>query len=108
MGAGDPVQSAKPAPDPAGLTIEVENHNFSDATIYAFDSGNRLRLGRVTGKTTQSFTFRWYQNELQIIVDFTGGGWIVSDKQPVYPGVDDNLRLIIGSADHRWAATWGK
>jgi len=94
--------------DPAGLTVEVENRNFNDATIYAFDNGTRLRLGRVTGKTSETFTFRWYQNQLRMIIDFTGGGWIVSESQPVYPGIDDNLHLIIGSRSNLLATQWGR
>jgi hypothetical protein len=97
-----------PPLDPAGLTVEVENRNFNDATIYAFENGNRLRLGRVTGKTSETFTFRWYQNQLQMIVDFTGGGWIMSESQPVHPGLDDYLHLIIGSRSNLLAAQWGR
>lgn len=82
------------------LTVEVENQNFYDATIYAFDGGHRQRLGRVVGKTTESFTFRWAQQRLRMIIDFTGAGSIVSDELPVSPGEDDNLKLIIGAEDH--------
>lgn len=83
------------------LTVEVENQNFYDATIYAYDGGHRQRLGRVVGKTTESFTFRWSKQQLRMIIDFTGAGSIVSDELPVSPGEDDNLKLIIGSADHQ-------
>jgi hypothetical protein len=85
------------------LMVEVENQNFYDATIYALDGGHRQRLGRVNGKTTESFTFRWPQHRLRMVIDFTGAGSIVSDELPVSPGEDDNLKLIIGAADHQRA-----
>jgi hypothetical protein len=108
VGTSGPSPAPQPELDPAGLTVEVENQNFSDATIYAFNNGQRLRLGRVTGKTTETFKFRWYQNELQMVIDFTGGGLIVSEKQVVYPGVDDNLRLIIAARASRLARLRGR
>lgn len=93
--------------DQQELSIEVENRNFSDATVYAFHGGYRLRLGRVTGKTTETFTFRWEAQELRMIIDFTGAGELLSDEVAVDPGVDDNLLLIIGSRRSLWMGRRG-
>lgn len=41
------------------IRIEVQNLNFNDATIWAMRSSQRIRVGRVTGKTDQSFTVQW-------------------------------------------------
>ena len=51
--------SSKPdtgvAPD-AGATLTVENQGFSDMTIYVVSgTTGRVRLGQVTGNSTQSF-----------------------------------------------------
>lgn len=88
--------------DPRSLQIEVENRNFNDATVYAVSAGHRQRLGRVTGKTTETFTFRWHNTELRMLVDFTGGGRLVSSAFAVTPGQDDDLFLIIGSRRQLW------
>ena len=32
-------------------TVEVDNQNFTDMTIYLVNGGQRIRLGRATGKT---------------------------------------------------------
>lgn len=85
------------------LTVRVENRNFSDATIHAFDSGHRVRLGRVTGKTSETFSFSWYQREITMLIDFTGGGATVSERMAVYPGASERLRLIIDAKPDRLA-----
>ena len=41
------------------IRVEVQNLNFNDATVYALRSSQRIRVGRVTGKTDQSFTIDW-------------------------------------------------
>ena len=56
------------------IRVRVENQNFSDATIHALRGGERLRLGRVTGKSESNFTVRWtFSLPLQFEVDLTGG-----------------------------------
>ena len=41
------------------IQIDVQNSNFNDVTIWAIRSGQRIRLGRVTGKTDQRFRIGW-------------------------------------------------
>ncbi len=48
-GSGD--SNAEPA-----TTVRIENLNFADATVYLFAGLQRLRLGFVTGLSTQTFT----------------------------------------------------
>ena len=60
----------------ADITVEVDNRNFSDATVYANDGDRSVRLGRVSGKTSGEFLY--------------------SGFQLVVPGQLDHLRLVIG------------
>jgi hypothetical protein len=85
--------------DRGSLRIEVDNQNFSDAVIHAGDGGHRIRLGSVTGKHSETFTFRWPVDRLQMHVHFTGGQTFLSEYLVVHPGVDDNLLLTIGSGN---------
>lgn len=41
------------------IRIEVQNLNFNDATVWALRSSQRIRVGRVTGKTDQTFRIDW-------------------------------------------------
>jgi len=98
---GPAAGSAAPVPiESPEVTVEVENRNFSDATIYAVDGDLRVRLGRVTGKTTQTFTFRWYPEQLQMLVRFTGGGRVFSGPHAIVPGVAEELLLVIGVSNN--------
>lgn len=85
--------------DQSALRIQVDNQNFGDAVIHAVDGGRRIRLGSVTGKRSETFTFRWSVERLQIQVHFTGGQTFLSEQIIVYPGVDDSLLLTIGSGN---------
>lgn len=56
------------------IRIEVQNLNFNDATVFAMRGGQRIRVGRVTGKMDQAFPIDW--NVAQPIgfeVDVVGG-----------------------------------
>ena len=83
---------------PADITVLADNRNFNDANIYATDGERRVRVGRVTGKTTEEFTFKWYQPQIRMLVDFTGvdGRPLVSQFQIVVPGEIDEFLLVIG------------
>lgn len=83
------------------LTVEVRNYNFYDATIYAWDAGERLRLGMAQGKSTTNFSFRWDLGNVRFIIDFIGAGELVGEMLAVDPG--DDLILIVGQEDHRRA-----
>lgn len=88
-GGGD----EEPAPKPV-LTLRVENQNFYDATVYALsDGGERQRLGRVTGLSHGTFTFRWLHDELRVIIQLLAGGSAVTQPVLVNPG--DSLNLVI-------------
>jgi hypothetical protein len=45
----------KPTPRDAEVSVEVENHNWSDITIYLMTGGLPQRVGMVTALTTASF-----------------------------------------------------
>ena len=53
----DGPASSGPAEDQ--IRVEVQNLNFNDATIWALRASQRVRVGRVSGKSTQVFTIRW-------------------------------------------------
>ena len=99
---GGNSQSVAPEPpefsNDTSIRVEVENRNFSDATVYAMDSGFRQRLGRVGGKSNETFTFRWERQQLAMYIDFTGGGRIVSEQLTVHPETGDDLRLVIAAS----------
>lgn len=54
-GSGVPGGSASEDP----IRVEVQNLSFNDVTIWAVRQGQRIRLGRVTGKTDESFRLAW-------------------------------------------------
>lgn len=60
------------AEDP--IRVEVQNLNFNDVTVWAVRSGQRVRLGRVTGKTDEQFRIGWnVAVPIYFEVDVTGG-----------------------------------
>jgi len=69
------------------LRIQVQNMNFNDATVYAVSSGQRTRLGNVTGKTDSSFRLEWnYANPISFQIDIVGGGNCRTQPIPVDAG----------------------
>ena len=78
------------------ITLTVENQNYSDATIYAWWGGNRIRLGLATGSTTQTFESDWRGGQLMVQVDFIGGGQYLIETFGVFEG--DHLQLTIPPA----------
>lgn len=56
------------------IRVEVQNLNFNDATVYAMRASQRIRIGRVTGKTDQVFTIDWnVAQPIGFVVDVVGG-----------------------------------
>lgn len=56
------------------IRIEVQNLNFNDVTVWAMRQGQRIRLGRVTGKTDHTFRVDWnLAIPISFVVDVTGG-----------------------------------
>jgi hypothetical protein len=75
------------------VLLTVENNDFRDASIYANWSGVRRRVGSVTGKTSETFRMEWRAEEIQLEIDFLGGGDYVSERVPVTQG--DHLNFVI-------------
>jgi hypothetical protein len=93
LGGGKGGGEDRPRPAPI-LTLHVENQNFYDATLFALArSGEQQRLGIVTGNSQGTFTFRWAQDELRVIIRLLAGGSTATDPILVNPG--DSLNLII-------------
>lgn len=60
------------AEDP--IRVEIQNLNFNDITVWAVRQGQRVRLGRVTGKTDETFRIQWNPAiPIYIVIDVTGG-----------------------------------
>lgn len=90
----------KPAPGPeARTTLKVQNEGFPDMTIYVLrSSGQRIRLGTVTGNTTQVLVIPSYvltgPTALRFLADPIGGTRSpISQEITVAPG--DDVELII-------------
>jgi len=75
------------------VQINVENRDFSDATIYAHWNGFKTRLGMVVGKSGEMFRVPWRSEEIQLEADFVGIGRTWSDVIDVYEG--DHLIWLI-------------
>jgi len=69
------------------LRIQIQNMNFNDVTVYALASGQRIRLGNVTGKTDENFQIDWnFANPISFQVDVIGGRGCDTSAIPVDPG----------------------
>jgi hypothetical protein len=73
----DACGGARSSRPPAPRTIlDVDNQSFSDMTIYIVNGGQRIRLGRVTGKTRSQMTIPpailGNARELQFLADPLG------------------------------------
>ena len=56
-GCAHHAQSSASAPGPEQkTTVQVKNQNFSDMNVFVLGAGQRVRLGFVTGLSTQTFT----------------------------------------------------
>lgn len=76
------------------LRLYVDNQNFADATIYAlFDGGIPVRLGQVSGKSKEVFTFDYRPGEISLQIRLLAGPTTTTQPIPVFPG--DELDLII-------------
>ncbi len=75
------------------LTVEVDNQNFYDATIYAVRPGMRLRVGRVVGFNKETFEFAWPDLELRFEIALLSVGSYYTWSLPVERG--DQLALTI-------------
>jgi hypothetical protein len=94
---GGSKSRSAPAPQPR-TTVRVENQGFSDMTIYAVRSGQRVRLGTASGNSTTTFTIPpnliFGATPLRFIADPIGANRTpVSDEITVQPG--DQVRLVL-------------
>ena len=56
------------------LRIQVQNMNFNDVTVFAVSSGQRVRVGSVTGKTDGNFRLTWnYADHISFQISVVGG-----------------------------------
>ena len=55
-GCGHRAANSSPPEPEAKTTVQVRNQNFQDMTVYLLGAGQRIRLGLVTGLSTQVFT----------------------------------------------------
>ena len=104
-GTGAPMSSVRPADEKEEISVEVQNQNFYQATVYAYRAGNRARLGVVEAQGTRSFEFVWITGDLRFLVDFFTGGCILTQPMAVDRG--DDLSLILQPQDFRRASQAG-
>ena len=100
-GTGVPTSSVRPM-EKEKVSVEVQNQNFYQATVYAYRAGNRARLGVVESQSTRSFEFMWITGDLRFLIDFFANGCILTDPLPVDRG--DELLLILEPQDYRKAS----
>ena len=103
--ASETPSSPEPRIVPVGdyrVTVEVENQNFYQATIYAYRPGSRLRLGIVGTSEKETFAFSWPTGDLRFLVDFLAVGCLLT-PQPLAVTEGDELILILQPQDYRGA-----
>ena len=94
---GGSKSRSAPIPQPR-TSVRVENQGFSDMTIYAIRSGQRVRLGNAPGNSTTVFTIPsnliFGATPLRFLADPIGSNRTpVSDEITVQPG--DQVRLVL-------------
>ena len=90
------TSSPRIAPEDARIDIEVINHGFRDATLYALWVGRRVRLGTVAGTRTANFMLPWdISLELRIEIDLLAGGGCTT--RPIWADPGDIIVLEIQS-----------
>jgi hypothetical protein len=89
----------RPGPARGPATIEVENQNFLDMTVYVVEGGVRQRLGAARGNSTTTLTIpgrliRGGASPLRFLADPIGQeGLPVTEEIMVEPG--DTVELVI-------------
>jgi hypothetical protein len=97
--AGRSAADGSPGPDRGPATLEVDNRNFLDMTVYVVDGVARQRLGVARGNATTSLTIperliRGGASPLRFLCDPIGGqGLPVTEEIMVEPG--DIVELVI-------------
>ena len=82
------------------VRVEVQNHNFADATVWMLvRDGRRTRLGYVTGKTDAVFTIPWTVPEpMRLEFDLLADVRCVTDQITVDPGDVLELQISVDPA----------
>lgn len=90
-------RAARPA-DGEVTTLVVDNQNFTDMTIYLLNGGQRIRLGRATGKATTTMTIRRallsFPRDVSFVADPIGGRG-ESSTNTIWVNPGDRLTLRI-------------
>jgi len=102
--AADAVACAPAATIPRsadlGASVEVDNQAFLDVNVYVVRSGQRIRLGTVTGHSTRTFavprTLVGTGATVRFLADFIGSDRApISEEMVIWPG--DRVEMIIPS-----------
>jgi hypothetical protein len=78
---------------PRHLTMEVDNQNYYDATLYGHYAGERRRLGQVGGLNRGEFDFTWTAPEILVEIKLVAVGSYYLRRITVDPG--DELKVIV-------------
>lgn len=89
---------ARPTAERARTSVRVENRSFLDHNVFVLRGGQRIRLGTVTGNSSQTFTIPsnliFGISSLQFLVDPIGGS-----RQPISNEIrvseGDEVQLVI-------------
>jgi len=77
-----PQSAGTSAEDP--IRIDLQNLNFGDITVWALRRGQRIRLGRVTGKSDETFNIQWnVAIPISFEIDVIGGRGCRTGQVPV-------------------------
>lgn len=86
-----------------GITVVVQNRNFSDARLYALRRGARRSLGVVEGKSDAEFELDWEMTDpIQIRIDLLAGPTCTTEELRADPGdifelqIDSDFRAMRG------------
>jgi hypothetical protein len=85
--------------DAPQTTVAIDNQGFNDMTIYIVDGGQRIRLGRVIGKSTATLiippSILRSPREVQFLADpLASNRASVSERIWVTPGEQVSLRIL--------------
>jgi hypothetical protein len=101
-GGSQPATGVRPTASERRVSVEVQNLNFYDATIYAYSAGTRIRLGVVDSEGSRSFSFSWTTGPVQFLVDFFANGCMLTDRLFVDAG--DQILVVLETQDFRKAS----
>jgi len=87
-------------PVPREVTLEVDNQNFHDATIYAVRPGERRRIGFVGGLTQGQFAFVWTDSDLSVEIYLLPLGSYFARPIAIDPG--DDVKLVVQPNLHKF------